>query len=149
MTMLEKLHAQRTELEALPTPAPEQLRMLQEAIYRIGVVECCKAFQLAAPRTAETKILAQHYKLVEAFVQQIPQERQFGASTDETRQKHQATALENLNKVIADYRRRFQSYRPASPEQYAKDIGQALQTVLIAWAQCRNSQIEIKTKESK
>lgn len=144
MTILEKLQAQKTALEAQrPLEAP-QLWLLQEITYRIGVIESCKAFQNAAPISADTQVLGPHYKVVDAYVQQLLQERQYGKPTDAAQQKQRETALASLNKVVADYRKRFQSYRPAAQEQYAADISRALKTVLPAWIQHRNCYINIK-----
>ena len=153
MTTLEKLQAQRTVLEHQTPLPPEKLWLLQELVYRIGVFECCKVFQLSAPNTTDAAILGPHYKLVDAYIHHLAQERQFGkrgnaatteGSADQAQQKQRETALASLNKVIGDYRRRFQSYRPGTPEQYAADIGRALQTVLPAWMQHRNCYIDVK-----
>jgi phosphohistidine phosphatase SixA len=148
MTILEKLRAQKAELETQAALTPEQLWLFQELNYRMDVFECCQKFRSSAPQTIDTKALCQHYKLVNAYVQQLTEERQLGKAADETQQKHRAAALQNLQAVVADYRRRFQSYRPGAPEQYAADIGSALQTVLIAWTQHRNCYTEINTKEN-
>jgi broad-specificity NMP kinase len=77
----------------------------------------------------------------------LVQERQYGKPADETQQKHRAAALENLNRVIIDYRKRFQSYRADSAEQYAAAIGQVLHNVLIAWTQHRQCYVEIKKED--
>ena len=144
MTTLEKLQAQRTVLEHQTPLPPEKLWLLQELVYRIGVFECCKAFQLSAPNTTDAKILGPHYKLVDAYIHHLAQERQFGKSADQAQQKQRETALASLSKVTGDYQRRFQSYRPGMPEQYAADISRALQTVLSAWMQHRNCYIDVK-----
>jgi hypothetical protein len=144
MTTLEKLQAQRAALDAQASLTPVQLWLLQELVYRIGVFECCKAFQLSAPNTTDAAILGPHYKLVDAYIHHLAQERQFGKPADQAQQKQRETALASLNKVIGDYQRRFQSYRPGTPEQYAADIGRALQTALPAWMQHRNCYIDVK-----
>jgi hypothetical protein len=144
MTTLEKLQAQRAALEHQAPLAPEQLWLLQELVYRIGVFECCKAFQISAPSTTDAAIRGPHYKLVDAYIHHLAQERQFGKPADQAQQKQRETAHASLTRVIADYQRRFQSYRPGTPEQYAADIGRALQTVLPAWMQHRNCYIDVK-----
>jgi len=144
MTLLEKLQAQRVALEAKAPLEAGQLWLLQEVVYRIGVIECCKAFQASAPATTDPKVLGPHYKIVDAYIHHLTQERQFGQAADAAQQKQRDTALASLNKVVADYKKRFQSYRPGTPEQYAADIGRALQTVLPAWIQHRNCYIDVK-----
>ena len=144
MTLLEKLQAQRTVLEAKAPLEVGQLWLLQEVVYRVGVIECCKAFQASVPATTDAKILGPHYKIVDAYIHHLTQERQFGQPADDAQKKRRETALASLNKVIADYKKRFQSYRPGTPEQYAADIGKALQTVLPAWIQHRNCYIDVK-----
>jgi len=144
MTTLEKLQAQRVVLEHQTPLPPEKLWLLQELVYRIGVIECCRTFQLSAPNTTDAKLLGPHYKLVDAYIHQLAQERQYGKPADQAQQKQRETAHVSLTRVIGDYQRRFQSYRPGTPEQYAADIGRALQTVLPAWMQHRNCYIDVK-----
>ncbi|MCL2495189.1 MAG: hypothetical protein FWE98_05985 [Oscillospiraceae bacterium] len=150
MTMLEKLRAQKAALEGQAEESaltPEQLWLFQELNYRIEVFESCQIFCRSAPRTTESQALGQHYKVVDAYVQHLSIERQYGKAVDDTQQQHRAAALENLNRVIGDYRRRFKSYRPGTAEQYAADIGQALHNVLIAWTQHRQCYVEIKKED--
>jgi hypothetical protein len=148
MTLLEFLTTRKAELEGLEALTPEQLWLYQELCYRIGVFETCRMFTQAVPRTTDAALLASHYKLVDAYIHHIAQERLFGTK-DEKVQQHRAAALQSLNSVIADYQRRFQSYRPKTAEQYPADISRTLQTVLIAWTQHRNCYIDIKKEEQK
>jgi len=155
MTMLEKLRAQKAALEAQTEESaltPEQLWLFQELNYRIEAFESCQMFCRSAPRTTETQVLGQHYKLVDAYIRHLSLERQYGkrsnaatteGSNDDTQKQHREAALGNLNRVIEDYRRRFKSYRPGTAEQYATDIGQALHNVLIAWTQHRQCYVDI------
>ncbi|MCL2301379.1 MAG: hypothetical protein FWC27_14645 [Firmicutes bacterium] len=159
MTMLEKLQAQKTALVAQMEESaltPEQLWLFQEFNYRIEVFESCQMFCRSAPRTTETQVLGLHYKVVDAYIRHLSQERQYGkrgnaatteGSNDETQQKHRAAALENLNRVIIDYRKRFQSFRADTAEQYAAAIDQVLHNVLIAWTQHRQCYVEIKKED--
>jgi len=146
MTMLEKLRAQKAALEAQAEESaliPEQLWLFQELNYRIEVFESCQMFCRSAPCTTETQVLGQHYKVVDAYVQHLSLERQYGKAADDTQKQHREAALGNLNKVIEDYRRRFKSYRPGTVEQYAADIGKVLQNVLIVWTQHRQCYVDI------
>ena len=150
MTTLEKLRAQKSTLEALMEESalsPDQLWLFQELNYRIEVFECCQMFHRSAPCTADTQVLCRHYKLVDAYIHHLSLERQYGKPADETQKQHRAAALGSLNQVIADYRRRFQSYRPGAAEQYAADIGKVLCNVLTVWMQHRDCYIDIKKQE--
>jgi len=52
-------------------------------------------------------------------------------------------------KLKDDYRKRYASYKPQSPEQYQKDIGKTIATILPAWITYRNTINEIKLTEEK
>ena len=145
MTMLEKLRTQKATLEATMEESGltlEQLWMYQELNYRIEVFESCQMFYRSAPCVPDTKILSQHYKLVDTYVQHLSRERQYGKPADDTQKQHRAAALENLNQVIEDYRRRFKSFPTDTVEHYPVAIGHVLHNVLIAWTQHRQCYVE-------
>ena len=152
MTTLEKLHTQKAALEAQMEGSaltPEQLWLFQELNYRIEVFESCQMFRRSAPCTTDTQILGQHYKLVDAYIHHLSLERQYGKPADDTQKKHRAAALENLNRVITDYRTRFKSFHAGTAEQYADVIGKVLCNVLIVWMQHRDCYVDIKKMEVK
>lgn len=149
LTLLERYWKLRLDFEAsgkevMPTPA--QLWAYQELLYRIGVLEVCQMLSKAAPFSCEMKVLIPHYQAVNAYMENLRKER-FLQSSDPETQKQQQTALGSLNSVIEDYRKRYASYAPKSPEQYQKDIGRTVATVLPAWVQYRNTITEIKIIE--
>jgi len=155
MTTLEKLRAQKAALEALMEESalsPNQLWLFQELNYRIEVFECCQMFRRSAPCTTDMQILCRHYRMVDAYIHHLSLERQYGrrgnaatteGSNEDTLKQHRAAALESLNQVIADYRRRFQSFHADAADQYASAINQVLCNVLIAWTQHRQCYVDI------
>ena len=147
-TLLEHYWKIRLDLHndtAMPTPA--QLWSFQELLYRIQVLEVFRKFAEAVPLSDDMKVLAPHYQVVNAFVENIKKERDFPATQNPDVQKQRETAYASLCAVIEDYRKRYASYAPKSPEQYAKDIGSTIGTVLPAWVQYRNTINEIKITE--
>jgi len=129
-------------------PSPSQLWSLQEIMYRIEVLEVFQQFAIAAPLSADMNVLFTHYKVVDAYVENLKKERDFPSAPPESDiQKQRQTALNSFISVAADYRKRYASYNPQSPEQYSKDIGRTIATVLPAWVQYRNTINEIKITE--
>ena len=146
MTMLEKLKGQRDLLLAQmneTAAGPEQLWLYQELLYRIEVFEVLQMFHRCAPCTTDAKILCRHYQMLDAYVQHISAERQYGKPADDIQQKHRQTAQENLKKVIQGYQKRFASFRPTTAEVYGKEAENLIQTVLVAWIQQRNCYVDV------
>jgi len=148
LTVLERYWKIRLALhddKTMPTPA--QLWNFQELLYRIEVLEVFKKLAAAAPVSDDINVLVQHYKVVNAYVENIKQERDFPAAPNADMQKQRETALASLCSVIEDYRKRYASYIPQGAEQYQKDIGRTVGTVLPAWLQYRNTINEIRLTE--
>jgi hypothetical protein len=151
-TMLERYWKIRLDFKEAykeTMPAPAQLWNYQELLYRIDILEVFQQFAAAAPLTTDMKVLGTHYKVVDAYVENLKKERAFPASPNAEVQKQRETALASFNSVVDDYRKRFASYAPQSPEQYQKDIGRAIATVLPSLLQYRNTINEIKITEEK
>jgi len=110
-------------------------------------LEVLKQFAAAAPILTDMKILTAHYKIVNAYIENIKKERDFPATNNADLQKQRETAHASLCSVIEDYRKRYANYNPQSPEQYSKDISRTIGTVLPAWIQYRNTITEIKLTE--
>lgn len=125
-----------------------QVWQYQEFLYRIEVLETCRMFQIVAPKNSDAKKLITHYQMVDAYIQGLVTERRYGATSDDNVQKQRNTSHENLCRVIQDYRKRFASFSPASPEQYGKEIGRALKTVMPAWIQYRNTYVPVHKREA-
>jgi hypothetical protein len=151
-TLLErywKIRLDFKESHAEKMPDPCQLWNFQELVYRIEVLEVFKQFSDAAPFSTDMKELIKHYKVVDAYAENLKKERDLPAAPNPDMQKQRETGFASFCSVIADYRKRFASYIPQNPEQYQKDIGRTISTVLPAWVQYRNTINEIKLTEEK
>jgi len=151
-TILERYWKIRLDLhdsyaETMPTPV--QLWNFQELLYRIEVLEILKQFAAAVPLSTDMSILIPHYQRVNAMMENLKKERDFPAAITDDIKKQRETAHASLCSVIEDSRKRYKSYAPQSPEQYQKDIGRTIGTVLPAWIQYRNTITEIKLTEEK
>ena len=151
MTMLQTLRMQRDTIhEQMKTGrlTVRQLFVLQEITYRIEVMESCQTIAVNAPESTNCKELSPHFQFADAFFHYAANDRRLGSpfgSEDEKKKGllDRKTAEENLGNVIADARKRMQSFRPDSPSTYGAAIGKIVQTVLIAWIQHRNCYVDI------
>lgn len=123
-------------------PTQEVLRM-QELNYRICVLETFQAFCKSAPMSLDTRALAYHYRMVDAYVRFVLTERRFGPKTDDAGQKKRETALASFEKVVQDGRKRFSSFAPSKPEQYRDNVSQYVNAMLPVWMQYRNTYINL------
>ena len=128
-------------------PEPKKLWYYQELVYRINIFEVLQLYLNAVPLTTDMDILRSHYLIMDAYIENIKNERNLPKSSKQEVQKERETALTALTMVIDDYRKRFSSYTPQSPEQYQKDIKRTVGTALLAWVQYRNTVNEIKIME--
>lgn len=140
-----RLDFQDTHKESMPTSI--QLWSFQELLYRICVLEVFQQFAKSAPFSGEMKSLISHYAIVDAYVENLKRERDIPSPDNPDAQKKRETAFTAMLSVIEDYRRRYASYKATGPEQYGKDIGRTIATVLPAWVQYRNTICEIKISE--
>ena len=138
-----------TDIHADTAPTPAQLWNFQELLYRIEVMEVFKQFAAAAPLSTEKNILDNHSKLIYVFMENLKTDRVYPPAKNEDFKKQRETAHKSLCLVIEDYKKRYENYIPQSPEQYQKDIGCAISTVMPAWIQYRNTINEIKLTEEK
>jgi hypothetical protein len=129
-------------------PSAAELWNYQELLYRIEVFEFLVLLKNAAPLSSDMKYLGKHYMVLDAYVENLLKERSFAAASTPEKQKQRETAHASLNSVVNDYRKRYSSYCPQSPEQYEKDIGSTIKAVLPAWVQYRNTINEIKLMEA-
>ena len=150
-TVLENYYGYRQQLlqrMAQPPISPADLWLYGEILYRIGVLETCQMFCKTAPSTMKTQVLLGHYQMLDAYVQSLATERRYGPNRGPDTQKERDAAQNNLGRVIEDYRKRFSSFKPSSPETYGHAISKLIQTLLPAWLQFRNTFVPIK-KEKK
>lgn len=106
-------------------------------------LETFQAYLKTAPITTDVRQLQFHYQLMRAYIGFLETERKFGAATDDEGKKKRRTAAETLTRVIEDHKKRFGSFRATSPEQYKKEIGNLVNTVLPVWIQYRNTYVQI------
>jgi hypothetical protein len=146
-TLLEKYQALKNGFDAsLPSaqPHPSQIWQHQELLYRIAALDTFRIFVETAPKSVEMNVLVTHYRMVDAYIQHLTQERRCGNSADEAVRKQRDTAHGSLLKVVQDYRRRFGSFAPGNNTQYQADIRNAIGVVVSAWIQYRNTYVEIQ-----
>jgi len=144
-----KIRLDFTDSQNETMPVPAQLWNFQELLYRIEVLEVLKQLAAAVPLSDDMKVLTPHYKVVDAYIENLKTDRCYPAAFNEDHKKQRETAHASLCAVIGDYRKRYGKYAPQSPEQYQKDIGRTIGTVLPAWIQYRNTINEIKLPEGK
>jgi hypothetical protein len=136
-----------TESHKDTMPLPAQIWSFQELLYRIEVLEVFQQFASAAPYSDDKTVLLPHYKVVNWFIENLKTDRVYPPAPNDDIKKQRETAHTSLCSVIEDYIKRFSNYIPKSPEQYGKDIGRIINTVLPAWIQYRNTINEIKLTE--
>ena len=139
LTRQDELQSQITA-DSLPL---DSLMELQELNYRICVLKTMQAFCQTAPITTDTKPMGFHYQLVDAYFRMLLTERKFGPKADDSVLKKRETATEALTKIVEDNRKRFASFKVTNQTQYRSCIGGAVNTVLPAWVQYRNTYINI------
>lgn len=152
LTLLEHYRLQRDYAAAYlekSKPTLQQVWYYQELTYRINVLEVFQTFLMAAPESADTKVLIPHFQLFEAYVLCLVHERKIGRTDNKDLVKQQQTAHENLKQIFDSNKARFSRYAPRSAEQYHTDIETFTNTILPAWIQYRNTLLEISTKEAK
>ena len=149
-TVLETYYARKNYLDQQAQAAPLDMDGVweyQELGYRLGVVESCRVFTQTAPESQDGALLLDHYHLLDAYIQNLTQERRLGPVPSENIQKQRETALYNLNQVIGSYRQYFTRFTPATVGQYKKEVGKVVNTVLPAWLQYRSTYVEIKSQK--
>ena len=151
MTMLETLKMQRDNVHEQMkkgTLTIRQLFVLLEITYRIEVMESCQAIAVNAPKSTNIKELSPHFQFVDAFFHFAANDRKLGlpiSSEDEQKkiQLDRKTAEDSLNRVVADCKKRMQSFVPDTSQTYGTSINKIIQTVLTAWIQHRNCYVDI------
>ena len=118
-------------------------------MYRIQVLETCQMLCKTAPVTTDTRALLGHYQLVDAVLFCAGKEHAFGVPVREEGKARRKAAGENLNKIAADCRKRFSSFRAKTPEQYRQSVSAMVSTVLVAWVQLRNTYVPIGGEENR
>jgi hypothetical protein len=146
-TLLEQYQSLKNGFDAglsAAMPGPDQIWRHLEALYRIAALETFQTFSRTAPKSADMKLLGTHYQMVDAYIQNLTQERRCGNTADEDVQKQRDAAHGSLLRVIQDYRKRFSSFAPGNDTQYQADIRNAISAVVSVWLQYRNTYVAIQ-----
>ena len=148
-TILENYLGLKTTLDTGMTLAafcPGQIWQYQELLYRIEVLQVCQMFQKSAPESADVKTIVPHYQMMDAYIQNLLQERQNIAGQDK---QPTQTAYNSFFGVVQDYRKRFGSFAPGNDAgKYGKEIAAVIRAVLPAWIQYRETCVSIHQKEA-
>ena len=137
------LHKQLEEKLSAGKIKLEELCVLQEVKYRICVLDTLRAFCTSAPKTTDTTQLCYHYQLVASYLKFICSERRLGTKTDDDGQKKRETAGVSMERVVADWTKRFGSFKAENEEIYKTRIVEFINAVLSVWVQYRNTYINI------
>ena len=105
----ERREAFRSQVAENSLP-PDDLILVQELDYRISILETFQTFCKAAPLTTDTKVLVNHYQLVNLCICNLLTERKFGTKTDDNGKKKRETSALSLDKVVKDNQKRFASF---------------------------------------
>lgn len=149
-TVLDKYVRRQTEFEKEfreKGASMSSLLMYQELLYRTCVLSTLQMFTQVAPVSNDIKPLLTHYQMLNGYIEGLLHERQYGVPADDDLVKHRSAAHQNLCRVVFDYRKRFSSFAPNTPDQYKKEIDKIVLTVLPAWISYRNVYVSLKQTE--
>ena len=118
---------------------PEQLMYYQELLYRINVLETCMTFCKTAPVTADQRVLGNHYRIVDAYLICLLQERRFGYPADPQQKAQREASHSNFQTIVTSFEKSFQSFSPSSQDDYKRQISKMINTILPAWLSYRNT----------
>lgn len=138
----ERREAFRSQVAENSLP-PDDLVLVQELDYRISILETFQTFCKAAPLTADTKVLVNHYQLVNLSICNLLTERKFGTKTDDNGKKKRETAALSLDKVVKDNQKRFASFAAQTQNQYKTSITNYINAVLPVWVQYRDTYVKL------
>ena len=118
-----------------------------ELAYRIGVLETCQAYCKSAPATTNSQYLFKHYQMLDAYIQSLAQERNYGPNRGQDTEKERDAAKLNLSRVIQDYRGRFSSFAPQADNTYGLEVNQVINSIVPAWLQMRETFVPLRPKK--
>ncbi len=127
----------------------EMLWWYGELVYRIGVLETLQVYNNSAPPVMELPPLQGHYRMLDAYIQSLTLDRRYGPNRGPDTQKERDAASQSLDRIVQDYRRRFSSFAPATPESYWEEVTRVIRAVLPAWLQVRDTFVPLKTAKRK
>lgn len=115
-----------------------------ELVYRIGVLETCQAYCKSAPICRDIPSLMRHYQMLDAYIQNLAWERNYGPDRGPDTGKEHEAAKANLGRVIQDYRNRFSSFAPAADTAYSQEIARTINSVMPVWLQFRETFVPLR-----
>ena len=118
-----------------------------ELAYRIGVLETCKAYCKSAPVTTDSQYLIKHYHMLDAYIQSLAQERNYGPNRGKDTEKERGAAKQNLSRAIQDYHGRFSSFAPKADTTYGLEVDRVINTIVPVWIQMRETFVPLRPKK--
>ena len=117
---------------------------VQELKYRISVLSTMRTFENSAPIGGEIKDVKYHFCVLTKFVGFLIAERRTGRKVDEAGQKKRETALEVLENIFESKKEEFEeSDFEEKAGSYAKFVQGFLCTIVPAWAQYRDTYVDV------
>ena len=126
----------------------DELLQPQELNHRIGVLETFQILAKTAPLSTDTKVLRQHYQIVDVCIRYLLMDHKFGPALDENGKKKRDTANKALEDIIRDNQKRFSSFKAETQDHYKRCIANCINTVLPMWLQFRDTYIKINLQEA-
>ena len=117
---------------------------VQELKYRVSVLSTMRTFEYSAPIGGETEDINFHFRILTKFVGLLIAERRTGRKVDEAGQKKRETALEVLENIFESKKEEFEEFDfEDQAGSYAKFVQGFLCTIVPAWAQYRDTYVDV------
>lgn len=126
----------------------DELLVMQELNYRIGVIETFQALVKTAPLSTDTSVLRQHYCILDVSLRYLLKDHKFGVVTDDNGKKRRETAEKAVEDVILANQKKFSSFVAETQDQYKRYVSECANTVLLMWVQFRDTYITINLQEA-
>lgn len=126
----------------------DELLIMQELNYRIGVMETFQSLVKTAPLSTDIKVLMQHYQIFDVSLRYLLKDHKFGMATDEKGKKRRETAQKSVEDVILANQKRFSSFVAETQDQYKRCVSECVNAVLPMWLQFRDTYITINLQEA-
>lgn len=146
MGLLENYQKKKDELKEQiqkNTLKPDDLTIVQELFYRIGVLETFKTFCNTVPITKDLKVLSYHYQLVKAYIHCIETERKFGPKVDAEGLRKREAGATTLSRIISDGIKRFETFKVTDEKTYSKTMIAFINSLLSVWIQYRDTYVKL------
>ncbi len=126
----------------------DELLVMQELNYRIGVLETFQSLVKTAPISTDISVLGQHYNIFDVSLRYLLKDHKFGIATDDNGKKRRETAEKAVMDVISANQKKFTSFVAETQDQYKRYISECANTVLPMWLQFRETYITINLQEA-